>query len=66
MRYAQAMLSDLKAKNRAWATAKVAADPGFFQRLVAAGKKPLVALTALMRKIIVIANAKLRDQIAYN
>lgn len=33
----------------------------FYERLVAAGKKPLVALTALMRKLIVIANAKLRD-----
>jgi transposase len=38
----------------------------FFQRLVTAGKKPLVALTALMRKIVVIANAKLRDDRAYN
>ncbi len=28
------MLDDLKANNRAWAEAKVAADPGFFQRLV--------------------------------
>lgn len=34
----------------------------FYQRLIAKGKKPLVALTALMRKIIVIANAKLRPQ----
>lgn len=33
----------------------------FYQRLVKAGKKKMVALTALMRKIIVIANAKLRD-----
>ena len=32
-----------------------------YLRLLANGKKPLVALTALMRKIIVIANAKLRD-----
>lgn len=32
----------------------------FYERLVAAGKKPLVAITALMRKMIVIANAKLR------
>lgn len=32
-----------------------------YQRLIARGKKPLVALTALMRKIIVITNAKLRD-----
>ena len=28
------MLDDLKANNRAWAEAKVAADPGFFKRLV--------------------------------
>jgi carbonic anhydrase len=28
------MLDDLKANNRAWAARKVAADPGFFQRLV--------------------------------
>ena len=27
------MLDDLKAKNRAWAAGKVAADPGFFKRL---------------------------------
>jgi transposase len=32
-----------------------------YQRLVSAGKKPIVALTAVMRKLIVIANAKLRD-----
>jgi hypothetical protein len=32
-----------------------------YQRLIANGKKPLVAITALMRKLIVIANAKLRD-----
>src|SRR5947209_1619402 len=32
-----------------------------YERLIANGKKPLVALTALMRRIIVIANAKLRD-----
>lgn len=34
-----------------------------YQRLIAAGKKPMVALTAIMRKLIVIANAKLRDDI---
>ncbi len=28
------MLDDLKARNRAWAEAKTAADPGFFKRLV--------------------------------
>lgn len=33
----------------------------FYQRLIANGKKKLVALTAVMRKIIVIANARLRD-----
>ncbi len=27
------MLDDLKAKNRAWAASKIAADPGFFHRL---------------------------------
>lgn len=33
----------------------------FYQGLINRGKKPMVALTALMRKIIVIANAKLLD-----
>lgn len=33
----------------------------FYRALISRGKKPLVALTAVMRKIIVIANAKLRD-----
>ena len=33
----------------------------FYKSLIARGKKPMVALTALMRKIIVIANAKIRD-----
>jgi transposase len=33
----------------------------FYQRLRNNGKKPLVALTAIMRKIIIIANAKVRD-----
>ena len=33
----------------------------FYNRLVEAGKKKMVALTALMRKIIVIANARIRD-----
>lgn len=33
----------------------------FYQRLVANGKKKLVALTAVMRKLIVICNARLRD-----
>lgn len=33
----------------------------WYRQLVAAGKKPKVAVVALMRKIIVIANAKIRD-----
>lgn len=33
----------------------------FYRSLIAKGKKPMVAITALMRKIIVIANAKIRD-----
>jgi transposase len=33
----------------------------WYKNLIANGKKPIVALVALMRKIIVIANAKLRD-----
>lgn len=33
----------------------------FYNRLIANGKKPIVALTATMRKLIIIANAKLRD-----
>jgi hypothetical protein len=37
-----------------------------YQRLVARGKKPIVAITAVMRKLIVIANAKLRDVRAEN
>ena len=32
----------------------------FYNRLILAGKKKMVALTALMRKIIVIANARLK------
>lgn len=32
----------------------------FYERLVHAGKKPLVAITAIMRKLVVIANAKLK------
>ena len=35
----------------------------FYQRLVENGKKPIVAISAVMRKIIVILNAKLRDQL---
>ena len=32
----------------------------FYNRLIDAGKKKMVAITALMRKIIVIANARLK------
>lgn len=35
-----------------------------YQRMIAAGKKPLVALTALMRKLVIICNARLRDSLA--
>lgn len=35
-----------------------------YQRLRGAGKKPIVAITALMRRLIVIANARLRDAYA--
>jgi transposase len=38
----------------------------FYQRLLANGKKPLVALVALMRKLIVILNAMLRDGLVAN
>jgi transposase len=33
----------------------------FYQRLISQGKKKMVALTALMRKLVVIANAKLKS-----
>lgn len=33
----------------------------YYNKLIGTGKKPMVALTALMRKIIVVANAKIRD-----
>lgn len=36
----------------------------FYDRLIADGKKKLVAIVAVMRKMIVIANARLRDAIA--
>jgi transposase len=36
----------------------------FYQRLIANGKKPIVAVTAVMRKMIVICNAMLRDKTA--
>ena len=35
----------------------------FFERLIKNGKKPLVALTAIMRKIVVIANARIKEQL---
>lgn len=36
----------------------------FYRKLIAAGKKKMVALVALMRKIVVIANARVRDSLA--
>lgn len=33
----------------------------FYEKLIQKGKKPMVAITAIMRKIIVIINAKIRD-----
>lgn len=36
----------------------------FHQRLIQDGKKPIVAATAVMRRLIVIANAKIRDEFA--
>ncbi|WP_269580683.1 IS110 family transposase [Roseibium sp. Sym1] len=36
----------------------------FYQRLIENGKKPIVAISALMRKIIVILNAKIRDEMS--
>lgn len=42
-------------------------DPTFretYQHLCANGKKPIVAVTAIMRRIVVSANARLRDQTA--
>lgn len=32
-----------------------------YRRLVARGKKPIVAITAVMRKLVVVANARIRD-----
>lgn len=37
-----------------------------YKKLIVRGKKPLVALVAIMRRIVVIANAKLRDLILTN
>lgn len=36
----------------------------FYERLVAAGKKPIVAIVAVMRKLLTFANAVIRDHIA--
>ena len=33
----------------------------FYKRLIAAGKKPILALAAVMRKIVIVLNARLRD-----
>jgi transposase len=38
----------------------------FYQRLIKAGKKPKVAITAVMRKLLILANAILRDQRNWN
>ncbi|WP_445193022.1 IS110 family transposase [Sphingomonas sp. Tas61C01] len=38
----------------------------FYKRLIANGKKPIVALVAVMRKLLVIANARIRDTMAMN
>ncbi len=35
-----------------------------YERLVHNGKKPLVAITAIMRKLVVIANAKLKSNMS--
>ena len=37
----------------------------FYGRLIDSGKKPMVALTAVARKLLVILNAKLRDALIY-
>jgi transposase len=38
----------------------------FYDRLIAAGKKPKAALTACMRKLVVILNAMVRSNTAWN
>ncbi|WCR59166.1 MAG: hypothetical protein PG978_000580 [Wolbachia endosymbiont of Ctenocephalides felis wCfeF] len=38
----------------------------FYSKLVESGKKKMVAITALMRKIIVIANTRLKEAINLN
>lgn len=37
---------------------------GFYKRLVDAGKKPMIAITAVMRKIVVTLNARIRETTA--
>lgn len=34
---------------------------GFYKRLITNGKKPMVAIAAVMRKIVVTLNARIRD-----
>jgi transposase len=41
--------------------AKKSEFAAFYQHLILKGKKPMVALVAVMRKLIVVANAKIRD-----
>ncbi len=48
-------------KNRSKAPRTDSWLKSFYNRLVETGKKKIVALTALMRTIIVIANARVRD-----
>lgn len=36
----------------------------FYESLIAKGKKPMVALTALMRKLIVVANARVKEMLS--
>jgi transposase len=47
-----AAMSAIRAKN---------GQKEFYQRLIKNGKKPMVAITAVMRKLITIINAKIRD-----
>ena len=35
----------------------------FYKRLIAAGKKPIIALAAVMRKIVITLNARIRDDV---
>ena len=47
------------------AATRAKAFKDFYQRLIQNGKKPLVAVIAVMRKMLVIANARLRDAKLY-